>query len=161
VQRVAYVDIDAHHGDGVYYSFEEDPELIFADLHEDGRYLYPGSGSESETGRDAARGTKLNVPMPPEADDAAFFTAWERVEAFIDAQRPEFILFQCGADSIAGDPITHLRYSPAAHHHAAQRLLRLAGQHCGGRLLAMGGGGYNRNNLALAWTAVVEALQAG
>ena len=160
VQRVAYVDIDAHHGDGVYYSFEEDPELIFADLHEDGRYLYPGSGSESETGRGAASGTKLNIPMPPEADDAAFFSAWERVESFIDAQRPEFILFQCGADSIAGDPITHLRYSPAAHRHAARRLLRLARQHCGGRLLAMGGGGYNRDNLALAWTAVVEAFLA-
>ena len=161
LQRIAYVDIDAHHGDGVFYSFEEDPELIFADLHEDGRYLYPGSGSESETGRGAARGTKLNIPMPPEADDAAFFTAWERVEDFIDHQRPEFILFQCGADSIAGDPITHLRYSPAAHRHAAQRLLRLAERHCRGRLLAMGGGGYNRGNLALAWTAVVEVLLAG
>jgi acetoin utilization protein AcuC len=160
LQRVAYVDIDAHHGDGVFYSFEEDPDLIFADLHEDGRYLYPGSGSEGETGRGAARGTKLNIPMPPEADDAAFFRAWEQVEAFIDAGRPEFILFQCGADSIAGDPITHLRYSPAAHRHATQRLLYLAGRHCSGRLLAMGGGGYNRGNLALTWTAVVQALLA-
>ena len=160
LQRVAYVDIDAHHGDGVFYSFEEDPDLIFADLHEDGRYLYPGSGSEDETGRGAARGTKLNIPMPPEADDAAFFRAWEQVEAFIDAGRPEFILFQCGADSIAGDPITHLRYSPAAHRHATQRLLYLAGRHCSGRLLAMGGGGYNRGNLALTWTAVVQALLA-
>jgi acetoin utilization protein AcuC len=158
LQRIAYVDIDAHHGDGVFYSFEADPDLIFADLHEDGRYLYPGTGSEAETGRGAARGTKLNIPMPPQADDAAFFMAWERVEAFIDARRPEFILFQCGADSIAGDPITHLRYSPAAHRHATQRLLLLAGRHCEGRLLAMGGGGYNRDNLALAWTAVVQAL---
>lgn len=161
LQRIAYVDIDAHHGDGVYYSFEEDPDLIFADLHEDGRYLYPGTGSETETGSGAARGTKLNIPMPPDADDEAFFTAWDRVEAFIDGQRPEFILFQCGADSIAGDPITHLRYSPAAHRHAAQRLLQLAGRHCQGRLLAMGGGGYNRNNLARAWTAVVQALLEG
>ena len=160
LQRIAYVDIDAHHGDGVFYSFEEDPELIFADLHEDGRYLYPGSGSESETGRGVARGTKLNIPMPPEADDDAFFSVWDQVEAFIDARRPEFILFQCGADSIAGDPITDLRYSPAAHRHAAQRLLRLAERHCSGHLLAMGGGGYNRGNLALAWTAVVEALLA-
>ena len=158
LQRIAYVDIDAHHGDGVFYSFEEDPDLIFADLHEDGRYLYPGTGTEAETGRGTARGTKLNIPMPPQADDAAFFTAWERVEAFIDAGRPEFILFQCGADSIAGDPITHLRYSPAAHRHAAQRLRLLAGRHCAGRLLVMGGGGYNRGNLALAWTAIVQAL---
>jgi len=158
LQRIAYVDIDAHHGDGVFYGFEDDPDLIFADMHEDGRYLYPGTGGATETGRGAATGTKLNIPMPPEAGDDLFYSAWARVEAFIDELRPEFILFQCGADSIAGDPITHLRYSPAAHRHAAQRLLLLAGRHCQGRLLAMGGGGYNRGNLALAWTAVVLAL---
>jgi len=161
VRRVAYVDIDAHHGDGVFYSFEDDPELLFVDLHEDGRFLYPGTGSVTETGRGAARGTKLNIPMPPDADDALFSRAWDQAEAFIDAARPEFILLQCGADSIAGDPITHLRYSPAAHRHAASRLCRLAEKHCQGRLLALGGGGYNRSNLAATWTAVVSALLEG
>ncbi|MCK5723260.1 MAG: acetoin utilization protein AcuC, partial [Gammaproteobacteria bacterium] len=144
--------------DGVFYSFEDDAELIFADLHEDGRVLYPGTGGEQETGKGNARGTKLNIPMPPESGDEQFYPAWERVEAFIDEHGPEFILFQCGADSIAGDPITHLRYTPAAHRHAARRLKQLAEKHCQGRLLAMGGGGYNRDNLAQAWTAVVEAL---
>jgi acetoin utilization protein AcuC len=158
--RIAYVDIDAHHGDGVFYAFESDPALAFADLHEDGRYLYPGTGGAEETGRGDALGTKLNIPMPPDADDEAFLVAWARVEAFIDAARPEFILFQCGADSLGGDPITHLRYSSAAHGHAARRLCALADTHAGGRLLAMGGGGYNRRNLALAWTAVVEQLVA-
>ena len=158
IRRVAYVDIDAHHGDGVFYAFEDDPDLIFADLHEDGRFLYPGTGAADETGRGPAAGTKLNIPMPPEADDAAFFAAWERAEAHVEAGRPAFILFQCGADSLAGDPITHLRYSEAAHRHAALRLRALAGRHCQGRLLAMGGGGYNRDNLARAWTAVMEAL---
>lgn len=160
LKRIAYVDIDAHHGDGVFYSFEADPDLFFADLHEDGQFLYPGTGRAEETGSGAARGTKLNIPMPPEADDALFLDAWERVEAFIDEHQPEFILFQCGADSIAGDPITHLRYTPAAHRHATQRLRVLADRHCQGRLLVMGGGGYNRSNLALAWTAVLEALLA-
>ncbi len=158
VRRVAYVDIDAHHGDGVFYSFEDDPDLVFADLHEDGRFLYPGTGSITETGSGAARGTKLNIPMPPDADDGLFIKAWEQVEAFIDAACPEFILLQCGADSIAGDPITHLRYTPAAHRHATLRLCRLAEKHCRGSLLALGGGGYNRGNLAAAWTAVVAAL---
>jgi len=161
VRRVAYVDIDAHHGDGVFYSFEDDPELLFVDLHEDGRFLYPGTGSVTETGSGAARGTKLNIPMPPDAGDALFFKAWEQAEAFLDAARPEFILLQCGADSIGGDPITHLRYTPAAHRHAASRLCRLAEKHCQGRLLALGGGGYNRSNLAAAWTAVVAALLEG
>jgi acetoin utilization protein AcuC len=158
IRRVAYVDIDAHHGDGVFYAFERDAAVPFADLHEDGRFLYPGTGARSETGRGDAVGTKLNVPMPPGADDDAFLAAWEEVEGFIDAAKPELILMQCGADSIAGDPITHLRYSPEAHAHAARRLAVLADKHAGGRLLAMGGGGYNRMNLARAWTRVCEEL---
>lgn len=160
IRRVAYVDIDAHHGDGVFYAFERDPDLVFADLHEDGRFLYPGTGSRSETGRGEAQGTKLNVPMPPGADDAKFLEAWDEVERYLDAARPELFLLQCGADSIAGDPITHLRYTPEAHAHAARRLVVLAERHARGRLLAMGGGGYNRANLAHAWTRVVEELAA-
>jgi len=159
LSRIAYVDIDAHHGDGVFYAFEADPAVIIADLHEDGRFLYPGTGAAHERGVGAAAGTKLNIPMPPDAGDEAFWPAWERVEAHLEQARPEFILFQCGADSIAGDPLTHLRYTPAAHAHAARRLAALADRHCEGRLLAMGGGGYNRRSLALAWTAVLRALQ--
>ncbi len=158
LRRVAYVDIDAHHGDGVFYSFESDVDLIFADIHEDGRALYPGTGAASETGRGAAQGTKLNIPMPPGADDVAFFSAWDRVEAYLEAGRPEFILLQCGADSLADDPITHLRYSAEAHGHAAARLCAIARSHCHGRLVAMGGGGYNRANLAAAWCGVLESL---
>ncbi|HWP94348.1 MAG TPA: acetoin utilization protein AcuC [Gammaproteobacteria bacterium] len=160
VRRIAYVDIDAHHGDGVFYAYESDPALVFADLHEDGRFLYPGTGHAHETGRGPAAGTKLNVPMPPGADDALFFEAWEKVERHLASAEFDFVLFQCGADSIAGDPLTHLRYSPAAHAHAAARLAALADERCGGRLVVMGGGGYDRRNLALAWTAVVEALLA-
>lgn len=158
IRRVAYVDIDAHHGDGVFYAFEEDPDLLFADMHEDGRYLYPGTGSRSETGRGAAAGTKLNIPMPPGADDAAFVAAWAEVDRYLEEGRPELILLQCGADSLAGDPITHLRYTAEAHAYAARRLRAHADRYADGRLLAMGGGGYNRANLARAWTRVVEEL---
>jgi acetoin utilization protein AcuC len=158
--RIAYVDIDAHHGDGVFYSFEDDPGLIFADLHEDGRFLYPGTGYPDETGRGEAEGTKLNIPLLPGADDAVFLRAWERVESHLKAHRPEFILFQCGADSIAGDPITHLRFTPAAHEHAAARLCVLAEELCQGRIVGMGGGGYNRTNIALGWNGVLEAFLA-
>ena len=63
--RVAYVDIDAHHGDGVYYGFEDDPFVVFADLHEDGRYLFPGTGRADEVGKGEARDLKLNIPLPP------------------------------------------------------------------------------------------------
>jgi acetoin utilization protein AcuC len=158
LSRIAYVDIDAHHGDGVFYAFEEEPRVFIADLHEDGRFLYPGTGAAGESGRGLALGTKLNIPMPPDCGDDAFRAAWARVEDFLHQARPQFILFQCGADSIAGDPLTHLRYTPAAHAEAARRLCAIADEHGRGRLLAMGGGGYDYRSLALAWTGVLAAL---
>lgn len=160
IQRVAYIDIDAHHGNGVFYAFEEDPDLIFADLHEDGRFLYPGSGAAGETGKGDAEGTKLNIPMTPGSADSDFYAAWERVESHLVRAEPEFIIFHCGADSIDGDPITHMAYTADAHRHAASRLCILADRYAGGRLLALGGGGYNLRNIAAGWNGVVEALQA-
>jgi acetoin utilization protein AcuC len=158
VRRVAYVDIDAHHGDGVFYAYEDDCDLAFADIHQDGRGLYPGTGMDSETGRGAAAGTKLNLPLPPGAGDSEFLEAWREVEAYLERFPSEFILFQCGADSLGGDPITDLRFTAAAHAHAAHRLCVIADAHGHGRVLGMGGGGYNRRNLARAWTAVVGAF---
>jgi acetoin utilization protein AcuC len=158
IQKIAYVDIDAHHGDGVFYSFEDDPYLYIVDFHEDGHYLYPGSGFADETGKGLAKGTKLNINMPPDSGDAMFLSKWREAEAFIETLSPEFILFQSGADSIAGDPITHLRYTPDSHAYAADRLCYLANKYAQGRLLVMGGGGYNRGNLARAWCAVVKKI---
>jgi acetoin utilization protein AcuC len=158
LRRIAYVDIDAHHGDGVFYAYDEDPDLVFADIHEDGRELYPGTGAAEETGRGAAAGTKLNLPLPGGAGDAEFAVAWGRVEAFLERFPSEFILFQCGADSLAGDPITHLRYTEAAHALAARRLCEIADRQGHGRVLGLGGGGYNRRNLARAWTGVVRSF---
>jgi len=158
IRRVGYVDIDVHHGDGVYYTFEADPELLCVDIHEDGRYLYPGTGHLHETGLGAARGTKLNIPLPPGAGDHEFFLAWDLAEQFLRAGRPDFILLQCGADSLEGDPLAHLRFTPRAHAHAAQRLCALADEMCQGRLMAFGGGGYHRPNLAKAWCAVLEEM---
>ena len=119
---MAYVDIDAHHGDGVFYGFESNPLVIIGDIHEDGRFLYPGTGSAAERGSGAALGTKLNVPLLPAAGDAEFIRAFEGVEAFIRESRPAFILLQCGADGLQGDPLTHLSYSSAAHAYASRRL---------------------------------------
>ncbi len=161
LKRAAYVDIDAHHGDGVFYGFEDDPDLIFADVHEDGRYLYPGTGTADETGRGKAKRTKLNIPMKPGSVDSDFAEAWERVEAYLEHAKPEFIVFQCGADSLEGDPITHLCYSEEAHAMAARRLCEIAERHSGGRIVGAGGGGYNRQNLARAWTRVVQSFVEG
>ncbi len=158
--RIAYVDIDAHHGDGVYYGFEDDPYVVFADMHEDGRYLFPGTGHAEEVGKGEARDLKLNIPLPPGSGDEAFLAAWPAVEALLARHRPEFILLQCGADSLAGDPLTHLQFTEDAHGRAAERLCALADEYCQGRIVATGGGGYDRRNLARAWTRVVEAMAA-
>jgi len=158
VRRIAYVDIDVHHGDGVFYAYENDPALIFADIHEDGRFLYPGTGHAGETGQGDAFGKKLNIPLAPGAGDSDFFDAWERVEAHVASHRPEIILLQCGADGLAGDPLAHLHYSNAPHAHAARRLRALADQMSQGRLMAFGGGGYDLGNLAAAWNAVLREL---
>ena len=158
VRRIAYVDIDAHHGDGVFYDYEQDGGLCVVDFHEDGRFLYPGSGRADERGRGAGLGAKLNVPLPPDADDTGFAAAWPRAEAFLDDYRPEFIILQCGADSLAGDPLTHLRLSEASHALTAAALCRLATRHARAGVLALGGGGYRADNLGRAWCRVLECL---
>jgi acetoin utilization protein AcuC len=158
IDRIAYVDIDVHHGDGVFYPYERDPGVIVADIHEDGRMLYPGTGHAEETGLDAAAGTKLNVPLPPGAGDREFHAAWEEAMAHVSAQRPQFVILQCGADAMAGDPLADLKYTTAAYSRAARDLRRLADQRCGGRLMVFGGGGYALGNLAAAWTAVLREL---
>jgi len=158
VRRIGYVDIDAHHGDGVFYGFQNDADLIVADIHEDGRFLYPGTGWRNETGTGAAEGTKLNLPLQPYAGDDLFYEAWREVEDLLDTARPEFLILQCGADGLADDPITHLAFSKAIHAHAARRLCAFAERHCHGRLIALGGGGYSRSNLADAWCEVIRVF---
>jgi acetoin utilization protein AcuC len=161
VKRIAYVDIDVHHGDGLFYPYEDDPDLIYADIHEDGRFLYPGTGDAFERGRGEAEGTKLNIPLPPGAGDREFMREWERVVDLLRRHRPEFVILQCGADSLAGDPLAHLQYTPAAHAHAARSLCALANEMAQGRIMGFGGGGYNRGNLAAAWCAVLDEFIRG
>jgi acetoin utilization protein AcuC len=85
----------------VYYEFDDHPLLYIADIHEDGRFLYPGTGSEWESGRGDASGTKLNIPLNPNSTDQDFITSFKRVEDFIDNKaQPELIILQCGADSL-------------------------------------------------------------
>jgi len=160
LRRIAYVDIDVHHGDGVFYPYEADPDLIIADVHQHHSTLYPGTGKESETGKGEAAGTKLNVELAPGEGDEAFLAAWPRIEAHLAGFEPELFLFQCGADGGAGDPLAQLEYTPAVHARAAERLRALAERFAGGRILAFGGGGYDRDNLAQAWSEVLRVWRA-
>ncbi|MCP5420463.1 MAG: acetoin utilization protein AcuC [Gammaproteobacteria bacterium] len=161
LERIGYVDIDAHHGDGVFYPFEDDPRVIVADIHEDGRYLFPATGFPYETGKGAARGRKLNIPMLPLSGDDDFLMMWDNVEKFMRQWEPQFLILNCGADGLHGDPLTHLHYSAKVHAKAAASLCLLAEEFAEGRIVAVGGGGYDLSNLSRAWAAVVtEFLEA-
>ncbi len=158
LKRILYVDIDAHHGDGVFYEFYSEPNVFIADMHEDGRFLFPGTGFEHETGSKEGEGRKLNIVMAPGSGPEEFKKGFEKVIRFAEKAEPELILFQCGADGLAGDPITHLRYSPDCHKFATEHLRKLSEKYCKGRIVAMGGGGYNVDNVARAWLEVVRTL---
>ena len=101
---------------------------------------------------------KLNIPLPPGSGDESFRRAIDEGLEFLSGERIDFIILQCGADGLDGDPLTGLRYSPASHAYAASRLRRLAEEKCGGRMIALGGGGYSPENVARAWLEVVRAL---
>jgi len=158
IKKILYIDIDAHHGDGVYYEFDDDPDVYIADIHEDGSSLYPGTGLESENGSGRGKGTKLNLSLSSGATDHDFIAAFTKVEDFISSLECELIIFQCGADGLKGDPLTHLQYTHKAHKYAAEVLHEYAHKMCNGRIIGLGGGGYNRENIANAWTEVVKTF---
>ncbi len=158
LERIAYIDIDAHHGDGLYYPFEDDPRVIFADIHEDGKYNFPRCGFDHEVGKGAAEGHKLNRSLRPLAGDAEFFAHWREVMEFLRRFEPQFFFLNCGADGLTGDPLAHLHFTTRPHSCVTADICALAEEFAAGRLVAVGGGGYELHNVGRAWTAVVEGL---
>ena len=142
-QRVAYVDVDVHHGDGVERIFWDDPRVLTVSLHETGRALFPGTGWPSDIGGGDATGTAVNVSLPPGLGDAGWLralhaTAMPLVRAF----KPDILVTQHGCDTHAEDPLAHFAISVDAQRSAADALHRLAHEVCGGKWVAVGGGGY-------------------
>jgi acetoin utilization protein AcuC len=149
LSRVLYIDIDAHHGDGVMYGFYSNGKVLDIDFHQDGRTLFPGSGALYETGEADGKGLKVNVPLPPGAGDEAFIPLFKRiVPVMVRDFKPELILMQSGVDGHVGDPLAHLQYTPAAYSMAVDMLHELAHEVCGGRFLFIGGGGYLASNIS-------------
>ena len=118
-KRILYVDIDVHHGDGVFYPYETDPSVCIFDVHEDGRFLYPGSGRPEETGKGKAIGTKVNVALLPGEGDERLKDILPKLEEFAKVAEPEFIILQSGADGMAVI-LGALVYSEAFHSGVAQ-----------------------------------------
>jgi acetoin utilization protein AcuC len=142
-RRVAYLDIDAHHGDGVMYGFYRSGRVLDIDFHQDGRTLFPGTGFASEAGRDDGAGLKVNVPLPPLAGDEALLPLFRRlVPPLLRSFRPEIIIVQHGVDGHVGDALANLQYTPPAYRTIDAELVALAREVSDGRLLVTGGGGY-------------------
>jgi acetoin utilization protein AcuC len=142
--RVAYLDVDAHHGDGVQWLFYDDPAVLTISLHESGRYLFPGTGHTYETGKDAGRGTSVNLPLEPFTEDDSFIECFEMVvPRAIERYAPDLIVLQAGADMHRFDPLADLWLSLDGMGRCYRRVVELADRYTGGRLVVTGGGGYD------------------
>lgn len=147
-KRVIYIDIDAHHGDGVEYAFRETGRVLTLSIHESGQWLFPGTGFPADIGIGAGRGYSVNLPLGPGIRDADYIKAFDEiVPPFVDAFRPDVMVTQLGVDTFATDPITHMNLTTRSLEHAVRAFSAFKVP-----WVAVGGGGYNLNNVARGWT---------
>ncbi|GAA0614822.1 acetoin utilization protein AcuC [Sporichthya brevicatena] len=161
-RRVAYVDLDAHHGDGVERCFVDDPRVLTISLHQDGRTLFPGTGAAHDTGGDTAPGSAVNVALPPGTDDAGWLRAFhavvpERIRAF----GPDVIVTQCGCDAHRNDPLSDLQISVEGFTVAYEAMHELAHETSAGRWVVLGGGGYDLGDAVPRSWAQLLAVVSG
>ena len=161
-ERVAYVDVDVHHGDGVEAVFRDDPRVLTISLHEHPRTLFPQTGWPTDVGGPGAEGSAANVALPAGTGDAGWLRAFHAVvPQLLAAFRPQVLVSQHGADTHIEDPLAHLAVSLDAQRAVAASIAELAERHAGGRWLALGGGGYAVADVVpRTWTHLV-AIAAG
>lgn len=154
--RVVYVDVDAHHGDGVQNAFYDTDQVLTISLHESGKFLFPGTGSVDEVGAGAGTGCSVNVPLYPYTeDDTYLWTFREIVPPLVRAFNPDILVTQLGIDSYHSDPLTHLMLSSRAF---GEVVKEFAGM--GLPWVAMGGGGYDLGAVARCW-AMAYGIMVG
>jgi acetoin utilization protein AcuC len=156
-QRVAYVDVDVHHGDGVQAAFYDDPRVLTISLHETGMTLFPGTGFADEVGTGDGAGASVNVPLPAGTGDGGWLRAFHAVvPPLVRAFQPQVLVTQHGCDTHALDPLAHLLMSVEGQRTAYRALHELAHEVCEGRWVALGGGGYEPVQVVpRAWTHLV------
>jgi acetoin utilization protein AcuC len=157
-KRVAYIDIDAHHGDGVQKAFYKTNQVLTISLHESGSTLFPGTGFEYEIGEGDGEGYAVNLPFPHHTDDDVYVWTFEEVvPELIHAFQPDIVVTQLGVDTFYDDPLTNLHLSILGYERVLKKIKALAP-----RWVALGGGGYNISNVARAWTlawAVMNGIE--
>jgi len=157
-KRIAFVDLDAHHGNGVQEAFYEDPRVLVISVHESGRTLYPWSGNETETGAGDGEGFTMNVPLEPGSDDEVYdYVMAEAVIPLLESYAPDLIVAELGADTMVSDPLTHLKLTNNGYQKALKKIKAVCP--C---ILALGGGGYDLYRTARCWTlawAIMNEVQ--
>ncbi|MFS1517588.1 acetoin utilization protein AcuC [Bacillus sp. SM2101] len=160
--RVMYVDTDAHHGDGVQWTFYDDPEVCTLSIHETGRYLFPGTGHVNERGHGKGYGYSFNIPVDAFTEDDSWLHAYKQSFLEIaDYFKPDVIITQNGADSHYYDPLTHLSSTMKIYREIPKLAHEIAHKYCSGRWIAVGGGGYDIWRVvprawSLIWIEMIE-----
>jgi len=158
-ERIAYLDIDAHHGDGVQDLFYEDPGVLTISLHESGRYLFPGTGFPKDIGRGPGRGYAANFPLEPGTAHDSYLAIFDRfVRPIVAAFDPDVLVVECGADAHAADPLAHLNLNTHTFEALYYRIFELADTHCGGQAVMNLGGGYDLDTAPRVWALLALML---
>ena len=158
-ERVAYVDVDVHHGDGTQWIFYDDPRVLTCSVHESGKFLFPGTGGLEERGTGDGMGYAINIPLPAMAGEAPYLRAVDEVIApAVRAFRPDVLVTQNGVDPHHADPLAHLQVTMSAFPRLWRSLHDLAFDAAGGKWVALGGGGYNPDVLPRAWSMLFAEL---
>ena len=153
--RVAYIDIDTHHGDGVQDAFYEDPRVLFISTHEGPRFLFPGTGHTSEIGRGEGKGTTINIPLAPYTTDDIYLDLFTKVvPPVIDEFDPQVVVSQLGVDAHYLDPLSHIALSLRGYGDVVRKIKEFSR-----KWMALGGGGYNVETVPVAWTLVYSIMR--
>jgi acetoin utilization protein AcuC len=158
--RILYIDIDGHHGDGVQQIFYEDPDVLTLSIHESGAYLFPGTGFIDELGAGPGYGYSANLPMPMYAGDEEYRFAFEEiVPRLFEWFQPNVVVAQLGVDTHYSDPLTSLNLTLNGYTRMVSRIIELTGRYAHGRLLSLGGGGYNLEVVPAAFASVLQLMR--
>lgn len=157
--KIFYFDTDLHHGDGTQFEFFNDPDVLTFSIHESGKYLFPGTGFVSEIGSGEGEGSSINLPLFPYTWHNLYIELVDRyLPPIFEAFQPEFVIWQTGADGHRNDPLGHLEMSTATYNHLGKSLSKLSETMDSPRLLALGGGGYNPDNISRSWLHSLAGL---
>ncbi len=157
--KIAYLDIDCHHGDGVQWLFYDDPKVLTISYHQDGRFLFPGTGSVSEIGEGEGKGFSINFPLLPGTYNKSFINLFRKTAPkLLEAYAPDILITQLGVDTYFDDPLTQMGFSLAVYRDIAQTMKTAARGYCQDKWLALGGGGYLMTVVPRAWTIFLARM---